>query len=133
MNEPKLYPYRLEWEEGHGLKTDPDSLPINAPHDDVAYERLASAMGITLEQGRPTEEDFKKAGRKAFYRGLRQIFPPAPEHSHRRIIYHGLGDGFKAYIEGMPGCWAAGSSIYEAIGDLVMHHGDELKIAVIQK
>lgn len=134
-NTPKQqeFCYCLNWQEGDDFQSCPIWFPIKAVNDDAAFERLASAMGITLKNGRPTVEDFNKAGGKEFFCGNLQIFPPLTESSFRRVITHRLGDGYKAYIEGIPVFWAHGSSRSEAVGDLVMHHGDELGIVVIQK
>lgn len=129
MNDSKLYPYTLVRNEGHAS----GSTLIEATHDDAAFEHLGEILGIALEQGRPTEEAFLKAGGKAFFRGLRQIFPPAPEFSNHRIIVSKFdpSGGYKAHIDGSPGYWGIGSSKYEAVGDLVMNHGDKIRVVVI--
>lgn len=48
----------------------------------------------------------------------------------RSIVWRLRSDDFHASVEGKPELWAAGSTIAEAVGDLVMSHRDHFGFVV---
>ena len=67
--------YRLDWQEGHGLQTDPEPLCFNAVDDQAAIKRAAEASGAQLKEGKLTAQAFSRAGGEALYEGTRKVFP----------------------------------------------------------
>ena len=64
--------YRIEYQEGHGLRTDPDAQPFRARNDQFAKVKAASLLGI---KGRLTKKKFHEMGALAIYRGDHRVFP----------------------------------------------------------
>lgn len=61
--------YRLDFQEGYQLRTDPDSLSFHAPNPAAAFVRAAEAIGlepeIAIPEGVPNWEAFRRRGAKA--------------------------------------------------------------------
>jgi hypothetical protein len=47
-----------------------------------------------------------------------------------KIIITRRTNDYHACLEGHPEIWAAGKTIYEAVGDLILHHGEKFNIQV---
>jgi predicted RNase H-like HicB family nuclease len=50
--------------------------------------------------------------------------------SSKRIVVEKRSNDYMAYLEGNKTIWAAGKTIYEAIGDLILHHAEHFDLEV---
>jgi hypothetical protein len=103
--------YRLEYCEGHGLRSDPEPYYFEAHSDDQAIEECKGILDI--RKGEVTEESFHKAGGKALYCDNRQIFPNQGPPTELTDVYAEL---YRLRGWSTAEAWARAKSVAKTLG-----------------